>query len=103
MLQIRCQRCLGALAYPVDLDSELELVEDEQVLPAVVSEDDLTDAIKVDPNMDVLALVEDEVLLDLPMAPMHMPGGCKSGGNFDQAKTDKQNAFSALAALKTKD
>lgn len=103
MLQLRCQRCLGLLAYPVDLDSELELIEGEQVLPAVVNEDELTDAIKVDPNMDVLALVEDEVLLDLPMAPTHAPGACKAGKNFGQAETDKQNAFSALAALKTKD
>lgn len=102
MLQLRCQRCLGALAYPVNLDSELELIEDEQVLPAVVNEDELTDAIKVDPNMDVLALVEDEVLLGLPMAPTHASGDCKAGGNFGQAETDKQNAFSALAALKTK-
>ncbi|MHB1591350.1 MAG: YceD family protein [Sulfuricella sp.] len=103
MLQLRCQRCLGALAYPVDLDSELELIEDEQVLPALVNEDELTDAIKVDPNMDVLALVEDEVLLGLPMAPTHASEDCKAGGNFGQAETDKQNVFSALAALKTKD
>jgi len=102
-LQLRCQRCLGALAYPVDLDSELELIEDEQILPAVVNEDELTDGIKVDPNLDILALVEDEVLLGLPMAPMHTSGDCKTGGKFGQAETDKQNAFSALAALKTKD
>ena len=103
MLQLKCQRCLGALAYPVDLDSELELFEDDQVLPVVVNEDELADAIKADPNMDVLALVEDEVLLSLPMAPTHTPGNCKAGGNFGQVETDKQNAFSALAALKMKD
>jgi uncharacterized protein len=103
MLQLKCQRCLGALAFPVDFDSELELIDDEQVLPALENEDELTDAIKVDPNMDVLALVEDEVLLGLPMAPMHASGVCKTGGNFGQVKTDKQNVFSALAALKTKD
>ncbi len=103
MLQLRCQRCLGPLAHPVALVSELELIEDEQALPAVVNEDELTDAIKVDPNMDALALVEDEVLLGLPMAPMHAPGDCKAGANFGQTETDKPNAFSALAVLKTKD
>jgi uncharacterized protein len=102
MLQLRCQRCLEALAYPVDFHSELELVGDEQVLPAVVNEDELTDAIKVDPNLDVLALVEDEVLLGLPMAPTHASGDCKVGRNIGQAETDKPNAFSVLAALKTK-
>ncbi len=103
MLQLKCQRCLGALAYPVDLDSEMELIGDEQALPAVVNDDELTDAIEVDPSLDVLALVEDEVLLGSPMAPTHASGDCKAGGNFGQAETDKQNAFSALAVLKTKD
>ncbi|HUW49826.1 MAG TPA: YceD family protein [Sulfuricella sp.] len=100
VLQLRCQRCLGAFSYPVSLDSELELVEHD---PDLAAEHGLTDAIKADPNMDVLALVEDEVLLDLPMAPMHSPEDCQAGGNFGQTKTVKQNAFSALAALKTQD
>jgi uncharacterized protein len=100
VLQLRCQRCLGALAYSVKLDSELELVEND---PNLSAENNLTDAIKADPNMDVLALIEDEVLLDLPMAPMHSPGDCQAGGIFGQTKTVKQNAFSALAALKSQD
>lgn len=100
VLQLRCQRCLGALPYPVRLDSELELVESD---PDLSAEDELTDAIKADPNMDVLALIEDEVLLDLPMAPMHSPEDCQASKDFGQTKTVKQNAFSALAALKTQD
>lgn len=98
VLQLRCQRCLGALVYPVRLDSELELVEND---PDLSAENDLADAIKADPNLDVLALIEDEVLLDLPMAPMHAQDACQAGENFGQPKTVKQNAFSALAALKT--
>ena len=101
VLQLECQRCLGAFAYTLDLDSELELIEEEQGLGSLVDGAELTEAIKVDPNMDVLALVEDEVLLAVPMAPMHEQGTCNAGGDFGQAKIDKQNAFSALAALKT--
>lgn len=100
VLQLRCQRCLEALSYPVSTDSELELVEDEQLLAGLVNEDELTDAIKADPKMDVLALVEDEVLLGLPMAPMHAPEDCKAERHPGQAKTGEKNAFSALAALK---
>lgn len=103
VLQLRCQRCLDALAYPVSLESELELVEEEQDLTGVVDEDDLTDAIPADLKLDVLALIEDEVLLGLPMAPMHAPGDCKANENLGQAKSGKKNAFSALAALKTQD
>jgi uncharacterized protein len=103
MLQLRCQRCLDALAYPVSIESELELAEDEQDLVGVADEDDLTDAIPADPKMDVLALIEDEVLLGLPMAPMHAPGDCKANENLGQAMSGKKNAFSALAALKSQD
>lgn len=103
MLQLRCQRCLDALAYPVSLESELELVEEAQGVAATVDEDDLTDAIPADPKLDVLALIEDEVLLGLPMAPMHAPEDCKASENLGQAKSGKKNAFSALAALKTQD
>ena len=103
MLQLRCQRCLGALAYPVDFNSELELVEEDmQGLTGVADEDDLTDAIKADPRMDVWALIEDEVLLGVPMAPMHAPEDCKADENLGLAKLGKKNAFSALAALKTR-
>lgn len=100
VLQLRCQRCLDALAYPVNLESELELVEDEGET-GVVDEDELTDAIQADAKLDVLALIEDEVLLGLPMAPMHAPGDCRANENLGQAKSGKKNAFSALAALKT--
>lgn len=101
VLHIRCQRCLDALDYPVSLESELELAEGEPSLTALVNEEDLADAIPADTELDVLALVEDEVLLDLPIAPMHASDDCKAIRNLGQAKLGEQNAFSALAALKT--
>jgi uncharacterized protein len=79
----------------------LELVEDDPALTGLVDEEELTDAIKADPKTDVLALVEDEVLLDLPMAPMHEPQACKVKLDADPAGSGKPNAFGALAALKT--
>ncbi|MDD5330128.1 MAG: YceD family protein [Sulfuricella sp.] len=99
LLQLTCQRCLDALAYPLRVESELELAEGEQSQDA----EELTDVIEADPALDVLALIEDEVLLALPMAPTHSPKECKADANASQAKLEKKNAFSALAALKTKD
>lgn len=103
MLLLKCQRCLDVLSYPVSFESDLELIEDGQEATGVVHEDELTDAVKADPNMDVLALVEEEVLLGLPMAPMHAPEDCKADRNLGQTKLDEQHVFSALAALKTQD
>jgi len=101
VLHIRCQRCLDALDYPVSLESELELAEGEPSLTVLVNEEDLADAIPADTELDVLALVEDEVLLDLPIAPMHASDDCKAIRNLGQSKLGEQNAFSALAALKS--
>lgn len=97
-LQLECQRCLEAMSYPVNVESVLELVEDESVQ---LDEESLVDVIKANPRFDVLGLVEDEVLLALPMAPMHESQDCKMKSGAAQADSGKQNAFSALAALKT--
>ena len=47
----------------------------------------------------MLALIEDEVLLGLPLAPRH--DDCRPDA-IEKAKADKPNPFAVLAALKRK-
>jgi len=100
-LQLTCQRCLEGYTYPLAVRTDLVLMQDEAALAESDNEAD-TDAILADPRMDVLALVEDEVLLALPISPMHPSGECAdktvSGPSL---RTD--NAFAVLAALKPQD
>lgn len=93
---LRCQRCLGELEYPVNLVSRLRLLPAEQLDEAEVDDDEM-DAIEADPRLDVVALVEDELLLGLPFAPMHPEGECAPATNDLQQKT---NPFAVLAGLK---
>ena len=93
---LRCQRCLGELEYPVNLVSRLRLLPAEQLDEAEVDDDEM-DAIEADPRLDVVALVEDELLLGLPFAPMHPEGACASATNDLQHKV---NPFAVLAGLK---
>jgi uncharacterized protein len=63
-----CQRCLQPLVVPVEVAAELELAESREAAEAA---DDEVDRVVASRNMDVAALVEDEVLLALPMVAAH--------------------------------
>ncbi len=67
-LRLVCQRCLGPLLLPLSIEVELELTES---LREIEEARDETDRVLASRNMDVAQLVEDEVLLALPMVPRH--------------------------------
>ena len=92
---LRCQRCLGELEYPVSLDSKLLLLPAEKL--DETEEDDDVDAIEAVSRLDVLALIEDELLLALPFAPRHPEGKCAASANGLQQKV---SPFAVLAGLK---
>ncbi len=71
---LACQRCLGAFPYRVATDSRLLLVPPGKPWPEDVPEDlerDSPDPIEALAEQSLLDLVEDEVLLSLPIAPRH--------------------------------
>ena len=92
---LRCQRCLGELNYPVDMTSRLLLLPADKL--GEVEDDDDVDAIEAEPRLDVLALIEEELLLDLPFAPRHPEGECVPATNGLQQKA---SPFAVLAGLK---
>lgn len=91
---LRCQRCLDRLNYPVKLVSKLKLVSDEDESDV---DDDEMDSIPADRHLDVLSLIEEEMLLSLPIAPMHALGECQIAAE-GLARPD--NPFAVLAGLK---
>lgn len=70
-LQLRCQRCLQALRFPLQLDKHLRLVVPGREWPEEDVENDDFDAIEASREMVVGELIEDEVLLVLPISPRH--------------------------------
>ena len=99
MCQLRCQRCLNALTYPVKLVSRLLLVRGGDLDESSVEPDDL-DSIPADSHQDILALVEEEILLSLPFAPKHPAGACQpAAGGLDWSEPERK-PFAALARLK---
>jgi len=98
-LLVPCGRCLQSM--PVDLvaDSVITLFTSEEKLDAATEADDELDAILVEPELDVVALIEDEIIMGLPLSPLH--DDC-STEHLERAKADKPNPFAVLAALKSR-
>lgn len=70
-LELQCQRCLETVAIDCGIDSHLLLVPAGAEWPEDELENDAFDAIPADPALSLLALVEEEVLLALPIVPRH--------------------------------
>jgi uncharacterized protein len=94
-LTLDCQRCLGPVTYPLALRSELLLAQSEQEIDA--AEDDL-DRVLAGAEMDVGRLVEDEVILALPMVPRHEQCGARTDGA--DSVDGRPLPFEGLAKLK---
>jgi uncharacterized protein len=98
LLPLACQRCLDAVPCDLDVDSLLELVPEGAELSEDELEDDTRDFLPVERELDVAELVEDEILLALPVAPRHekcgLPGAADAG--------ERINPFAALSGLKGK-
>lgn len=94
-LELTCQRCLRPLLQALEQESRLEL---SPSLEEIEAADDDIDRVLATKAMDVAALIEDEVLLALPMIPRHEQ--CDAAPEVAAAQARKKSPFEALAALK---
>ncbi len=97
-LYLKCQRCLEELERDVDFVSDLLLIENEQEFPEITEENEEVDCILAETEMDVLALLEEEIVLNLPISPRHEPGACSVTVHAGGEAT--QSVFAPLVALK---
>ncbi|MBV8048160.1 MAG: DUF177 domain-containing protein [Paludibacterium sp.] len=96
-VSVPCGRCVQPLAVDLAADSVITLFNSEDKLEAAVEVDETLDAIMAEPELDVLALIEDEIIMGLPLSPLHDDCGTE---HLERAKADKPNPFAVLAALK---
>jgi uncharacterized protein len=100
-LHLQCQRCLGLLDYPLELSNTVRVVPQGMPLEDDdVQDPDSPDVIETTGELDLAALIEDEILLALPLAPRHAEGECESRIGTEHPATSAQSAFAKLAALK---
>lgn len=97
---LTCQRSLEAFRHGISIDERLVLVDDESALPSIEEESEAEDFVVADEPLDIRDLVEDAVLLSLPMVPVK-PGLEAAPGGPRPAEPG-QSPFAALASLKRK-
>ncbi len=97
---LTCQTTLEAFRHDISIDDRLVLVPDEAGLPAIEEESETEDYLVADGPLDIRDLIEDAVLLALPMVP-RKPGLGEDAGGLREAG-DKDSPFAALAGLRRK-
>lgn len=106
-LPLICERCLGRMSWDVKLDFNLALLESEGLIDRIPEryEPLLIEAGEIRP----VEVIEDELLLTLPMYPKHAEEqDCQllqATEAADEPATEepRENPFAALASLKRKE
>lgn len=102
-LPLQCQRCLGTVRVAVDVQSRLAVVsgpEEAERLPA-----ELDPLLVSESRLELRSLIEDELLLAVPSAPMHQPEACAvslevvNRQPVDGDEADAEQPASPFAAL----
>lgn len=98
-----CQRCLELALLPVHVDSAFQIVKEGSPDIAVPKG---FEALEVGEELlDLLTLAEDELLLALPIVPLHSSEDCQQLAGFnepdpEQDEVSRSNPFGVLAQLK---
>lgn len=97
VLPLVCQRCLGPTHETLTLERDYQFVADEETARLLDAEVE-HEVLVLERELDLHALLEDELLLDLPLVPRHevCPQPLEGGGN-GSAAGDKP--FAALAGM----
>ena len=100
-----CQRCLGPVAWPVRVDTRVQLEVSESQLDTDDGTDDSPERILGSTRFDLVSLVEDELILELPYVPRHeqCPEHHESqDASAEGSSSGKPSPFAVLDQLRTK-
>jgi uncharacterized protein len=104
-LPLTCQRCLGPVDIAVCVNRSFRFVGSEEAA-AAQDEEAEEDVLVLSRDFNLADLIEDEVLMALPVIPRHetCPVALKLAAvdpGFEAEATEKVNPFSVLAKLRS--
>lgn len=103
-----CQRCLQPMALPLAIDRTIRFVPGEDDAARLDEELDDEDVLALPRGLDLMELVEDELILALPIVPRHevcpqpISFNTEANADFLEADLERPNPFAVLAGLKPK-
>ena len=105
-IPLTCQRCLGPVETELDILRSFRFVETEALAEAQDEESE-EDVLAISAEFSLASLIEDEVLLALPLIPRHeaCPSPVRMSAQdtgFEEKEGPRPNPFAALAGLSVK-
>lgn len=101
-IALTCQRCLSSVRYPLQVERAFRFVADETV---AIEEDEHSeeDVLAWSHRFDALELLEDELIMVLPMIPMHED--CQgehvlTSKDEPESEVKRPNPFAVLSSLR---
>lgn len=103
-VKLECQRCLQPVAVPLAVQRSFRFAPDETTA-AQIDADSEDDVLVLTRALDLHELVEDELILALPLVPRHdlCPQPLEAPADAEEAPAERPNPFAALAALKRRE
>lgn len=110
-LPLECQRCLDAVIETVEVDRWFRFVASETEAEALDADSE-EDVLVLSRSMNLLELIEDELLLAMPLVPMHEScdhqpvSDWVTSTDLDEdiaPESERPNPFAVLAGLRPKD
>ena len=104
-LPLVCQRCLAPVQTRIEVDRWFRFAPDEDAA-AALDEESEEDVLVVSRDFDLHGLIEDELLMELPITPRHevcpqdVPLSV-ADPDFEAAQEKRANPFAALAKLRS--
>lgn len=102
---LECQRCLMPVHYELDSHFRLAIVYNDEMARALPGDIDPL-MLLPDQSLELAEMIEEELLLSLPMYAAHEPGECQIQTEFkpesqeESPETEKDNPFKVLESLK---
>ena len=91
LVKLRCQRCLGELGHVLDLRTDLLLVDRLKRSSLLLMKMNRWNGFLDEPDLDILALIEDEIILSLPISPRHDESECSIGHRLTLIQRSKNH------------
>lgn len=99
-LELECQRCLGRMQLSVAQDFRLMIDASDEL----VGESSMDTLYSEDGYVDINEVVEDELILAIPLVAMHEDESCNEHWQAsDEERSLSNNPFAVLQQLKTTD
>lgn len=101
-LELECQRCLKSMEWPLRLDFKLLIDASDDI----ASHSDEETIYSDDGYIDIIELIEDELILAIPLVAKHENSACNEDWQRTETESGtpaRENPFAVLQQLKTTD